>query len=365
MKNKFTLLNFKMLGRIIAVVTITAVACIFVVLFLVEGVLQDAAANFLDSLGWYDFFVMNKIPILTLFVVGTLLLAMYLVIRGFSKYLNQISRAVERVFDDSAKPIVLQSELAPLESQLNTIKATLRQREAEARESEQRKNDLVVYLAHDLKTPLTSVIGYLELLRDEQQISPELREKYLSIAADKAQRLEELINEFFDITRFSLQNIRLEKRTVNLSVMLEQLADEFYPLLAPKLLAYHADIASGLTLVGDPDKLARVFDNLLRNAINYSYEETQIGISAQWSQGGVAVAVRNQGAQITADRLPEIFEKFYRLDSARTSASGGSGLGLAIAREIVERHGGRISASSNPEFTEFSVWLPAGFPEHM
>ncbi|MDA8219041.1 MAG: hypothetical protein M0Z94_15660 [Dehalococcoidales bacterium] len=121
-----------------------------------------------------------------------------------------------------------------MEGRLNQVKYDLLRNQQLAKEAEQRKNDLVVYLAHDLKTPLTSVIGYLSLLRDERQISEELRRKYLSIAATKAERVEDLINEFFEITRFSLRNLTLDTARINLTRMIEQIVDEFKPLLAPK-----------------------------------------------------------------------------------------------------------------------------------
>ena len=119
---------------------------------------------------------------------------------------------------------------------LNTLKMTLKRREYEAMESEQRKNDLVVFLAHDLKTPLTSIIAYLTMLDEQPELSEEDREKYIHISLEKSIRLGELISEFFEITRFNLQDIVLQKETLDISMMLEQLADESYAVLAEKSL---------------------------------------------------------------------------------------------------------------------------------
>lgn len=237
------------------------------------------------------------------------------------------------------------------------IKSALKYRDYLAKESEQRKNDLVVYLAHDLKTPLTSIIGYLTLLEEAPELPAEYRAKYMGITLDKAYRLEQLINEFFDITRFNLQNITLEENHIDLGIMLSQIADEFYPVLSEKNLACRLDVQSGLNITSDADKLSRVFDNLMRNAVNYSYPNTEITISAYRENDRAVVVFKNKGDKISEQKLDMIFEKFFRADDARRSATGGAGLGLAIAKQIVELHGGTISAESNSDFTAFSVVL--------
>lgn len=247
----------------------------------------------------------------------------------------------------------ISSELA---APLSEAKAQLVSSQQLLREETARKNDLVMYLAHDLKTPLSSVIGYLTLLRDEGEISPELREKYLSIALGKAERLEELINEFFEITRFNMSTVTLEKSRIDLTRMLEQLAFEFMPMLKEKELSIVLDTPPSLELCCDANKLQRVFDNLLRNAVLYSYPKTEIRISAVPSDDGVTVSFVNHGATIPTDKLRQIFEQFYRLDAAR-STSGGTGLGLAIAKQIVQLHGGTINARSENETIEFAVKL--------
>jgi two-component system sensor histidine kinase VanS len=231
-----------------------------------------------------------------------------------------------------------------------------------AKEAEQRKNDLIVYLAHDLKTPLTSVIGYLSLLRDEREISEELQEKYLGVALEKAERLEDLINEFFEITRFNLTHLTLEKERVNLSRMLEQIVFEFRPMFLEKGIAYEMEIEPGLSIVCDVDKMERVFDNLLKNAVNYTPEGGKIRVAAGKEAESVVITFWNTGRTIPKEKLERIFEQFFRLDSARRSSSGGAGLGLAIAKEIVELHGGKIWAASEDGTVEFTVEIPVEKP---
>lgn len=273
-------------------------------------------------------------------------------------YLQFMIEATENIYNDKEGYISFPPELGELEQQVNQIKVNVRNSQKAAKEAEQRKNDLVVYLAHDLKTPLTSVIGYLTLLRDEEQISEALRRKYLAISLEKAERLEDLINEFFEITRFNITNIHLELSRINLTRMLEQITFEFQPMLAEKNLRCILHAPPEFQIRIDADKMQRVFDNLMKNAVNYSFENDTIEISVIPEPEQVRIIFENHGNPIPKEKLERIFEQFYRLDTARTSKSGGAGLGLAIAKEIVELHRGKIRAESEEETIRFEVSLP-------
>lgn len=274
-------------------------------------------------------------------------------------FLDELAEAADMLADtEDGESIALSPELSELEEHLNLAKTRAARNAYAAKEAEQRKNDLVVYLAHDLKTPLTSVIGYLTLLRDEPDLSPELRARYTGVALDKAERLEDLINEFFDVTRFNLSRMELEKRSCDLSRMLQQVASEFAPMLEERGLSAGLDLPEALPYACDPDKLARVFDNLLRNACHYSEAGTTVEIAARREGEETVLTFTNHGVTIPPDKLGRIFDQFFRLDSSRASRTGGAGLGLAIAREIVELHGGTISARSENGVTAFTVRLP-------
>ena len=243
------------------------------------------------------------------------------------------------------------------------------EREHQLADESARRSDLVTYLAHDLKTPLTSVIGYLSLLDEVPDMPEAQRVRYTGVALDKACRLERLVNEFFDITRYSLTNIELELAPVDLAGLLVQLSDEFYPALAAHGNVAQVTVAGTartveqpgepLMVTADAARLARVFGNLLRNAIAYSDEGTPVEVGAVAGEGSVVVTVSDTGATIPSHKLRAIFDRFFRLDESRGSATGGAGLGLAIAREIVELHGGTISAASEDGRTTFTVELPA------
>lgn len=291
----------------------------------------------------------------TLIIVLSLL---YKLLNKIFSYVFAVSESADKLFDKNVEYINLPPEMVEVEKKLNHFKTEAIKNERLARENEQKKDELIVYLAHDIKTPLTSMIGYLSLLSEIKDMPQEQRNRYIDIALDKSYRLEYLINELFDVARFNSEKIVLEKEEINLNLMLEQIADDFYPTLKEMNKKINFTSDEKTILYADPDKLSRVFNNLIKNAVNYSKENTDIDISILNKENQATVKITNKGKQIPKEKLDKIFEKFYRLDSSRTSKTGGSGLGLAIAKEIVELRGGRIYAESDMKETTFSVILP-------
>lgn len=291
----------------------------------------------------------------TLIIVLSLL---YKLLNKIFSYVFAVSESADKLFDKNVEYINLPPEMVEVEKKLNHFKTEAIKNERLARENEQKKDELIVYLAHDIKTPLTSMIGYLSMLSEIKDMPQEQRNRYIGIALDKSYRLEYLINELFDVARFNSEKIVLEKEEINLNLMLEQIADDFYPTLKEMNKKINFTSDEKTILYADPDKLSRVFNNLIKNAVNYSKENTDIDISILNKENQATVKITNKGKQIPKEKLDKIFEKFYRLDSSRTSKTGGSGLGLAIAKEIVELHGGRIYAESDMKETTFSVILP-------
>lgn len=313
-----------------------------------------------DILNWVrDYIVL--VCIVTV-LAGWVVISFYFISKPI-KQLDVVANAAGQLSRPSEEPIQLPDSLEDISIQLNLAREQALRDARAAREVEQRKNDLIVYLAHDLKTPLTSVIGYLTLLRDEPQISPEIRARYTGIALEKAERLEDLINEFFDITRFNLSHLELERQSVNLTRMLEQVASEFRPIFAESGLSCSLDLPPKLHYSCDPDKLARVFDNLLRNASYYSLPDSTVEIAGRIEAGKIVLTFSNAGKNIPQEKLDRIFEQFFRLDSSRATRTGGAGLGLAIAKEIVELHGGTIRADSTEDRITFTICLPSDHSE--
>ena len=362
-------LRFKILFRMVLTL-IVSVAVIYLLYGLFfHGRLAGPIIGFMErflfrdydaALRAYQYVFRNNMDMIFLMAITMVfLLAFSFSLKNFTKYFSEINRGIDSLVEEDHDEVVLSPELSATARKINQIKQTLREREMAARQAEQRKNDLVMYLAHDIRTPLTSVIGYLSLLDEAPDMPPEQQAKYTRIALEKAYRLEKLVNEFFEITRYNFQQIEPQKETIDLYYMLVQLKDEFYPILSARGNTAVLCAEENLSVRGDPEKLARVFNNILKNAAAYSDPNTLIIISANEETDCVSITVQNRGPTIPAHKLTSIFEKFCRLDEARTSSTGGAGLGLAIAKEIVEAHHGTITAQSKDGTTTFSVTLPA------
>lgn len=349
-------------------ITVTAAAVVLLFRAVSQGSFAEAIVVWIertfsmDRCSAYSLYIhlvpANMDIIIGITILVVMLLLFQMLLRSYKKYFEEVIAGIDCILDEDDEKITLRPELEHVGTKLNTVKETLRAREKEARRAEQQKNDLVVYLAHDIKTPLTSVIGYLSLLDENSDLPCERKAKYIHIALEKANRLETLVNEFFEITRYNLQSVPLHRESIDLCYMMVQLSDELYPQMAGRGKRIENHIGENMVIYGDPDKLARVFNNLLKNAIAYGTDNSVISISAEERLGKVMIRLENEG-EIPADKLSAVFDKFCRLDSARTSGTGGAGLGLAIAKDIVELHGGTIEASSGHGRTVFTVELPA------
>lgn len=271
----------------------------------------------------YTFVKSFKLPLaLLVFVAGWLAIILRALNRSL-RYFDELSGAVGRLLADKDAPI-----------------------------------ELVAYLAHDIRTPLTSVLGYLDLLRETTDLPRETLRKYADITYSKAERLESLINEFFEITRYNLSAIPIERETVGVRLFCQQVAEAFFPEAAARNIRITVDAADAGQFFIDPDKLARALGNVLRNAVAYADANSVIAIAARQDARTTTITVANRGREISDAHLETIFEKFYREDGARSSKKGGAGLGLAIAREIVVAHHGDIEAASERGVTVFTLRIP-------
>ena len=341
-------------GNLLIAVIISIIVYFILALFF-ENTLSELVARLNYDL--YSWIVYNRDVVVYIYIGVVLAVIIYRFISKYVDGMNEVYKSLDLILKEDNETIKLPSEVNEFSDKLNDIKYDYILSKKNAKEAEDKKNDLIMYMAHDLKTPLTSIIGYLTLLTDEKEIPRNLQEKYMKIALDKALRVEELTNEFFDITRYNLSSMPINKQNINLSYLLEQLVDECFPMIEEKHLKCDLKSEEKIMYLGDGDKLARAFGNLLKNAINYSFENTTIYIKLEEKDNEIFISFKNKGEKIPEYKLDKIFEKFYRGDDSRTSVTGGAGLGLAITKEIIELHEGTITVKNDDEFIEFNIIL--------
>jgi two-component system sensor histidine kinase VanS len=373
-KQYFREFRHKIFRLHMAAALICAVAVLLLLFFvdsLFNGVIIDTVEKHwgLEAATW----VMRHETGFVIAFIGLVIFASFFAIESFLlAKMDRIFRNIGTLFQEDDSFLTLDEDFALLEQDLNRLKQERMKSEQMMRQDTRKRFDIITYLAHDIKTPLASVIGYLCLLDETESLPEPVQKKYISLTLKKAYRLENLVNEFFELTRFNLGKVPLSKQSVCLSYMMEQLADEFYPMAEASKRTIRVDVPRELFICADADKIARVFNNILKNAIAYGDKNTEISIEARACENspgkmtgqeaapvpGVEIRICNRGQEIPGEQLERIFEQFYRLDHSRNSDTGGSGLGLAIAKEIVKEHGGRIWADSDGGATVFSVWLP-------
>ncbi len=371
MKNNpvdFSIFQRKITIRFLGIVLLSIVIVIALYLFLWKDRFGNWIIALLELIGKMDheeaFLVYhyNFRGYKELFFAGAIVIIFFvlllLLFRWLTKYFREINLGIDNLLAEDEKRISLSPEMLPFEYKLNAVKQSLRKQREAAALAEQRKDELVMYLAHDIRTPLTSVIGYLSLLEEAPDMPAAEKSKNIHIALDKAYRLNKMVNEFFEITRYHSKQIKLNKQPIDLYYMLVQLRDEFLPSFLLHNNAILLNVDENITLYADSEKIARVFGNILKNAASYSDPDTNIIVSAVQEKQHIKIIFQNQGKTIPPEKLSSIFNKFYRLDESRVSDTGGTGLGLAIAKEIVLLHGGTIEASSENETVSFIVKLP-------
>ena len=305
--------------------------------------------------------------VLLYLILGILLFSVTFMIlqEPYIRYISKISEAVKNISEgdlNTAIDVIGDDEFSGMAANLNHMAADIKQLMEKERESERTKNELITNVAHDLRTPLTSIIGYLELLTNNQQIPADMQHKYIEIAYGKSRRLQKLIEDLFGFTKLNYGKIAMHVGQIDIVKLLGQLVEEAYPNFVEKGLSY--DLQSNVPakiINADGNLLARLFDNLIGNAIKYGADGKRVLVKIHAESETVTVSVTNYGYVIPADELPLIFNKFYRVEQSRSSSTGGTGLGLAIAKEIVDMHRGTISVASDLNGTVFTVKLQVHF----
>ncbi|MEK5204349.1 HAMP domain-containing sensor histidine kinase [Bacillus sp. FSL R10-2789] len=317
---------------------------------------EDPLAQFrsmVRQIGDINFFLIVFIPLSIMFF--------FFLTRPYLKYFDEISNGIHHLANgDFSNQVRVSSndEFGYIAREINVASEKLKEAVERGDFAESSKDQLIVNLAHDLRTPLTSVLGYLDLILKDENLTKEQIKHFSTIAFTKSERLEILIDELFEITRMNYGMLQIEKRPIDISELLIQLDEELYPLLEKKSLEARLNMDSHLPINGDGKLLARVFENLLTNAIRYGYDGKFVDVNGYIDHEEVVVQIINYGDSIPEEDLPYLFDMFYTGDKARSEQQGGTGLGLFIAKNIIEQHDGTISAESNVIRTIFEVRLP-------
>ncbi len=307
----------------------------------------------------------NPVIYLIAIFIGFLSFITYFMIftKKMSLYLKEISNGIDELSTgnfDIRIPLRNDDEFTRIAQDLNRMAVEIKAIMEEERTTENKKNELITNVAHDLRTPLTSIIGYLGLV-SKKDLPQDVKEKYVTIAYNKSIRLEKLIEDLFSYTKFEFGEVKLYKEEVDLVKMLYQLLDEFYPSFKENGLEYSFDATVPSAIVSaDGDYLARAFANLIGNAIKYGADGKNVNLRLEVKDTEVIITITNFGEVIPKKDIAHIFEKFYRVEYSRNEEHGGTGLGLAIARNIFEMHGGHVKARSGLDGTVFEVVLPTG-----
>ena len=365
MKNNF---RSKFITNIVYSLIIT-LAAEFVLVSSISRILPGPSAQ---KTGNFSFMTSNTLMVLlfVFFGIALFVLLFWIFQKKSFDYLNEITDAVRKISDGDLNvnlEIREDDEFSEIAMNLNSMTGDIKELMERERESERTKNELITNIAHDLRTPLTSIIGYLELLSEKKDLPEDTKQQYINIAYTKTRKLEKLIEDLFGFTKLTYGKIAMKVEKIDIVKLLSQLMDEFYPSFTSRSLDYElTSNVPAAVINADGTLIARLFDNLINNAIKYGAEGKRIDVKIlaepeNTNPETVTVSVINYGKVIPQNEIPHLFDKFYRVESSRNSGTGGTGLGLAIAKSIVDMHNGTIHVESDLNGTRFTVSLQVNF----
>ncbi len=300
--------------------------------------------------------------VIAIFTMLLLVIYFILISNKFVSYVREIISGVERMKSGDLMeeiPVQGEDEFSEIAVSINEMRQNLYETMEAQKTVEKTKDELITNVAHDLRTPLTSILGYLDLLTQGDFLTEEQKQKYLGIVSSKAKQLETLVKDLFDYTRYDKNKVKIKKEILDLNLFVPQLVDEFYPGFMDHQLECRTDFYEGaLNIEGNGELLARAIGNLISNAIKYGADGKLVEVHTGLKDKMAFVAIVNYGKIIPAKDLDKIFDKFYRVENSRSLKTGGTGLGLAIAKNIVNLHEGAIWATSDESGTRFQIELP-------
>lgn len=302
-------------------------------------------------------------PLTLMTAIATFIFLFYWLTKRKMDYIEELARGLLEMSKGNLNfrvPLRSKDELGSLASNINRMATALQGTLEEERRAERTKNELITNVSHDLRTPLTLIMGYLRLLKDKHYEDEKQSDNYIHIAYNKSEKLKALIDDLFEYTKLSNQVIHMNQELVCINELMEQLTEELVTLTEENGLHLTRDIVSEKLIVSiDTQQMIRVFENLLSNAVKYSYKPGTVHVSLAKEEQSAKICIANQGDPIPEEELPRLFDRFYRIDASRSSSTGGAGLGLAIAKNIVEAHHGTIWAECEGNEIRICVLLPS------
>lgn len=320
---------------------------------------KDIFANNLGS----DIFWSGRNFMIPFFVLLDVLIVFWRLIRRYRQMqLRHIINELHYIANgnyDYRIPFELRGDLSKVVDSINGLVDSTVAAIEDEREIEKSKDELITNVSHDIRTPLTSIIGYLGLIEDGQYQNKEEILKYTSIAYNKAKQMKSLVEDLFEYSKVRQPSVPVNTVSFDMVQLLEQLAADFELEAHKKAIQIQVDTTENqLVMDGDTEKLVRVFNNLITNALKYGGNADKIVIEIEKTKNEAVVTVKNNGQPIPREALEQLFDRFYRVDGSRSQEISGTGLGLAIAQNIINLHGGYIYAQSNEEWTSFIIHLP-------
>lgn len=356
-------------GKILIYVVQSFIITVMVEFFLILNIYFITSSDRNSQISLYSKSYGEKLPfeVFIYVILGIIIFTVSLVLQMNSmiNYIGMIKEGVDRIAQGDFQTEILvkgNDEFAIIAENLNKMMGEISELMDNEREVERSKNQLITNVAHDLRTPLTSIIGYMELLVNGNNISEETRDKYLKVAYNKSLRLQKLIEDLFGFTKLNYGKIAMNIAKVDIVKLMAQLLEEFYPNFMENSLEYSLESTENQVMIeADGDLLARLFDNLINNAIKYGKDGKKVSVVIRKVDDIVHVAVINYGKVIPKEDIDKVFNKFYRVEQSRSVNTGGTGLGLAIAKNIAMMHGGDIVVQSDLYGTIFDVTLSVNY----
>ncbi|NFL85011.1 HAMP domain-containing histidine kinase [Clostridium botulinum] len=358
---KFRKLNLNKISIYLILVVIIAVVVAIQAILIIISIVFKGYPNIQEYIGKDYFISINAFYIISFLGIAIFLITFVSLVNRKVKYIKFLTKEVKVIKDEGfGKTIKVKGkdELSELCQSINDMSLELRKKIDNEKIIEKNKNELITSVSHDLRTPLTSIIGYVDLLKKNEFNDKEKFDNYIEVIDERTKSLNRLINELFEYTKLTSHDIKLNYSRLEIVSLIEQMVGEYTPIFNKENLEVVKDITDkDIFINADIEKIVRVLENLLTNAIKYSVKNSKVLIKLFEENDYVVVSVSNKAKDITENDLKNIFERFYKVDKSRKEQDS-TGLGLSIVKRIVELHNGEIDVNLNEDIIEFKISLP-------